>query len=180
MKKRRQNALIFIVLINCLNIFSQSNDSIIIWSKERLKFKDFNLKENKFNKKFNNASALSNLTIMPIVTNLVKGNCNLVVLSVFNKNQSFIRVKNIQLLEHEQLHFDIYELICRRIRKRNNTLKKCKDKISNFYTYIDSINQYSKKFDKATNFGLNKKSQIKWSKKVKEELKSLSFFSFGS
>lgn len=84
-----------------------------------------------------------------------------------------------EILEHEQLHFDITELYGRKLYKEilklkttkklnNHTVEKVYNKIEKEY------HQYQDDYDRDTSHSLNKKEQAKWEKKVKSELNEYS------
>jgi predicted secreted Zn-dependent protease len=107
-----------------------------------------------------------------------------IVSNIFYPNQSRVKKSEqhrYELLEHEQLHFDISEVYARRLRKefalsRLNyfNLKKQSEKIFNvvYKTYI----QRQKDYENETDFSLNKQMQIVWKNTIKEELTFLKEF----
>ena len=99
--------------------------------------------------------------------------CNLSLVSSDQKNR-------VDLLEHEQGHFDLCEIYARQLRKK---LKK-KLTVFNLNTYANIIlkNVYALYLDrqelleKETNYGFNRLKQIEWTKTISSELAILSSF----
>jgi hypothetical protein len=83
-----------------------------------------------------------------------------------------------RIVHHEKLHFDIYELGVRQIRKefhRMNLMgirskEKYKRKAQNLFKKYDEIN---KEFDKQSRHGQLHNVELEWRKKVDRELKKL-------
>ncbi len=98
---------------------------------------------------------------------------------LFIKRDSWTTDKeDLELLAHEQLHFDIGELFRRRIVKRINGLRKQGEKQKAIYRYVirkelSEFRNFSKSYDKATRHGSLKEEQAKWQKDVWDELKRL-------
>lgn len=98
---------------------------------------------------------------------------------LFIKSDSWTTDKeDLQLLAHEQLHFDIGELFRRKIVKRINGLRKQGEKQKAIYRYVirkelSDFRNFSKSYDKATRHGSLKEEQVKWQRDVWEELKRL-------
>lgn len=97
--------------------------------------------------------------------------------SYFNPNESWVKKgkKTDELLNHEQLHFNISELHARSLRSKLNNFEFTDD----FKTEIDSIynlvrkeeNDAQELYDNETNHSLNKEEQKRWNKLIKAELK---------
>ena len=97
----------------------------------------------------------------------------------FHKNESWVKKKseNESLLKHEQGHFDLTEIYCRKIRKE---IKGGRFEISSVNKEIAKIlkkenkalNVAQKKYDKETNHNLNAENQLKWDRFIDEELNS--------
>lgn len=84
------------------------------------------------------------------------------------------------LLEHEQLHFDIAELMARKIRKEFSDYKSYN--LKNSYTELQDIyNKYdiderlkiNTAYDSETDHGLIRDKQKEWETKIAKELKKL-------
>ena len=100
------------------------------------------------------------------------------VFAYFNREQSWKRDVSAQLLEHEQLHFDIAELYARKIRREITHLKaKNINDVSTINAAIREIleesNRVDLQYDAETLHGSLLKKQSLWNEKVKNELASL-------
>ncbi|WP_294675724.1 DUF922 domain-containing protein [uncultured Fluviicola sp.] len=98
---------------------------------------------------------------------------------LFEKKDSWKKVQSVNLLNHEQLHFDIGELTTRKLRKEFLEYK---------FTSLDSINPMINRifnratirlenlgndYDKETNHGTIVEKQKIWQIKIAKELKEL-------
>jgi len=86
------------------------------------------------------------------------------------------------LLQHEQLHFDIAELYARKMRYEFSKLKKAKirdfDAYQNVWTRLwKECRAVQKKFDFETNHGIEDAESIAWTVRIKEQLKTYEPFS---
>jgi hypothetical protein len=99
----------------------------------------------------------------------------------FIKNESWKIVNDDYTLNHEQLHFDIYELYTRKIRKTFDSLnrKKVQDfKIYDkfYYNYGDKCSTYNDLYDSQVYF--SEENQKKWNKKINCELLKLKKYEY--
>ena len=109
----------------------------------------------------------------------------------FDRNESWILVKEDYVLQHEQIHFDISELYTRKLRKSIESLQQ--KKVSNLEIYKKKLNywnqmsqQTNNAFDKENNdsytlkngtFILNKNpKQKEWKNKIENELNEMTEF----
>jgi predicted secreted Zn-dependent protease len=96
----------------------------------------------------------------------------------FDKNKSWVSIKNDYILSHEQGHFDIAEIYARRLSRE---LRKQKIRATNFKKDFDKTydgimrQQHAKQlaYDAETNYSINRGRQEEWLKKIEEELKEL-------
>jgi hypothetical protein len=96
---------------------------------------------------------------------------DLTVLAKFHKNQSWTVSDDLDLLNHERLHFDIAELFARKIRKSFFKLKTAKErsysKYWNAYTVLwKECRLQQKQYDLETNHGTKKIENDKWIAKI--------------
>jgi Bacterial protein of unknown function (DUF922) len=96
----------------------------------------------------------------------------------FDKNKSWVRVKNDYILAHEQAHFDIAEIYARKLNKVLKAYKPNEAHLSNDVNkiYDNMMKEYYAKqeeYDNETNYSINRSKQEEWLKKVKEELLAL-------
>lgn len=110
--------------------------------------------------------------------------CEYEVMPTFSRLESFFdsRTRNskrsLALLKHEQIHFDIMELVARKFRKElDEDLIGCSSELyfnDRLNFYLKMFNQISKKYDKETNHSVNKENQKKWNRYIEIELNKLS------
>ncbi|MBV6462357.1 MAG: hypothetical protein HJHJAOHD_02506 [Flavobacteriales bacterium] len=150
------------------------DDDYIPWTENyKLKWNDFN-------------GNISNLPIDALTViirevkqvGLSKSSININIFCYFDRNSSWKRYNvGKNLLEHEQLHFDLAEIFTRKLRKAymeyisydlNETaieLKEIREKIYLEEKKMDEL------YDQETNFSKNKEKQKEWEKKIKAMLK---------
>jgi hypothetical protein len=97
---------------------------------------------------------------------------------LFNREKSWSRDQSAQLLEHEQLHFDLAEVFARKIRKKIQELED--QHISDIKAYnkairrlLEESNEADRQYDMETLHGALDKKQEVWRKKVGDDLLSL-------
>jgi Bacterial protein of unknown function (DUF922) len=85
--------------------------------------------------------------------------------------------RDVQLLEHEQLHFDLTELAVRRIRRRFVDLKDAcddPDKKEDLRVAIADIDrelqEEQSRYDRETGHGTNPVSQDQWMRRIRKQL----------
>ena len=168
-------------LIVCLSIYALIsknlfwNDQFIEWQKGRkLGFEDFRGKV-----QFDTSKAAESLCLTNCKWKQIEDTVILSFNAVFDRDSSWIRIKDSDILKHEQLHFDIAELSIRYLYK--DCLNFCFSK-NGVKGQIDSIFSlsYSKldilqdQYDEATSPGVNDTEQLKWTNFIKEELNKYS------
>ncbi|GAB5527130.1 MAG: hypothetical protein Roseis2KO_50020 [Roseivirga sp.] len=82
------------------------------------------------------------------------------------------------LLVHEQLHFDITELITRKIRKAisRSPATTANEKYRVYLRTVRELSQMQVRYDRETDHGLRLVRQQKWKEKVQKELDELKAF----
>ncbi|MBS1933324.1 MAG: DUF922 domain-containing protein [Bacteroidetes bacterium] len=101
---------------------------------------------------------------------------------LFDKSSSWGRVKTDYILSHEQGHFDITEIYARKLNKAlKEYVVKDPDNLSKdlnriYQTEMKELNEFQNKYDKETNFSINKDKQAEWLVKIRNELKGLEGF----
>lgn len=98
----------------------------------------------------------------------------------FVANKSWVKkryLRDVELLKHEQLHFDITELFTRKFRKELSDMKfteNVKAEIKLVYKRLTSEKvSMQKKYDLETDHSKNKQAQKKWQLKIDSELQKL-------
>ena len=174
---------LYALLLTFLLAFTQDDKkNMILWSTDyKLQWTDFMGKP---------AGSLKAMTWSTIDFNVKKIDATIIVLEVnayFIKKQSW-RQKDFTddfVLQHEQTHFDIAEVYTRKLRKKLSSVKykdtkKAMPEIQKLYNETFSeLKAYQKKYDEETKHSINKDEQIKWNKKIDDELQSLNGFTNG-
>ena len=148
----------------------------IVWSKNyKLKWSDFRGTPDK-NSRFK-AITTSTLRMTPIT--YTEEEIQYEMLAVFQKRSSWTKSDAEELLAHEQLHFDISELVMRRMREKFKAIS---------YTDSEQVNKEIKKlfaeaekerrdindaYDEETEHGVNKQEQLNWQKMIQDELEDM-------
>ena len=154
--------------------YSQQHD-VIIWSpNQRIKWTDFQgaVPDS------SSLSAASTVTFQlhyKLTNKLKKAK----VTCAFVKNKSWYRDNTDYLLNHEQGHFNIGEIVARMFRKRIREIKKNKEYIDKttleavFDFYLKELIETQKFYDKETSHSINILEQEKWDDKIESDLNSL-------
>ena len=162
------------------NSFKISADSAIIWQKNfPLKWEDYRMKPPK-------SPHFDALTTSGVLFKIDSQTKDFVVVSTYNyfyKYQSWTTKNSPELLQHEQLHFDITEVQARKLRKVLENYS-----IHNFQAAQKFLNDsYSRliqegvamqnRYDMETQHGRNLVEQAKWEKKIHADLETYKAFS---
>lgn len=179
---------LFPLMLGCLAAMSfflpKENPDHLAWSPDaRLVWEDFRGVPDSVSP---NAKALTK-TGMHYDYKLQKDAIQVEAVCYFDRSQSWVSPKKNaqtpQQLKHEQLHFDLAELMARKIRKELST-HTSKD-IPGTQAFIDKMNtQYfetelaamTAAYDTETNHGSTDSKQKKWETKIAGELKKLGAF----
>lgn len=179
----------FLLIILCIFVssgYSSYSNEIqeIEWSKYRkLSWSDFTKVEKDFSPLF---EALTSTSL--VFSYDQRGDeFHFNIYSVFIPSKSWVRKdKQIsELLEHEQLHFDITEIWTRELVKmfRDNEIAggNYDDVLQDFYqTAAIGVNMMHDEYDEQTHHSTDGEQQEKWNKFVKDELKRLEAYADGS
>lgn len=161
------------IIIYSQNDIFESNDSIIIWNKNRaLKWNDFKVaKKDSLLHRQGSYYAIT-ATELFVVSKKKKRKKEFFVYSIFWKYDSHVIMKTEELLRHEQIHFDIVELFARKLRKEyKNNEESLVEKYELIYTYItEELDNYQSLYDFETNHSKNIVKQKEWEEKIKKEL----------
>jgi len=171
------NLFIFISLfiindfdIKLNNIRTQEAEKILWASDKKLKWSDFEGAK-KFSKL--NSVAVTQCEIVILDIKVVNGLPLIKVANFFDKKESWTTTDEQWALDHEQLHFDIYELFTRKIRKDFKRLNDLGVIDINEYqkaydNFIEQAEKMNEKYDKEVYFNLE--MQNNWSKSIENEL----------
>jgi hypothetical protein len=166
--------ILFITIVFCFSF--TDDDNIIIWNKDRkLTWDDY---KGKPKKRFAAASTVYSLSRKVL---LHDGKITARICAYFYCDDSWKKDDwiNQSVLDHEQKHFDIVELFCRRIRKQItkmtfNDFKDAEIKVDSLYQiYNKEMDIFQDKYDDETDGSMNGDAQRKWEKKIENEIASL-------
>lgn len=166
-------------VIIALSIFCLSclEDDVIVWSKDRkLNWNDY---KGKPQKRFAAASTVYSLGRK--VLNDKDGAIVARIQAYFYSNDSWKKDDWISesVLNHEQRHFDIVELFCRKMRKQISEMdfKNFDDaalKVDSLYEkYNKEMDIYQDKYDDESNGSMDSEGQKKWNTKIDKEISAL-------
>ncbi len=168
-----KTGLFLVLFLFSLGTSAQKTE-VIKWNDEKLVWADF---KGKADKKAS-VSAMSFVGISYSFASLNKKVTEVEVFASFDKQKSWTKSDAIELLAHEQLHFDIVEVYVRKIRKfaqeafdRN---QRSQQYITKQITKLQS--EYKKtqtKYDSETKHGIVKDKQKKWQVDVEKQLNEL-------
>jgi hypothetical protein len=178
--KLRKTLLVSLLLIMFCCFQSQaqeSPDNIIEWSdRDKLDWNDYVFR------KLKNGNERGEIAISTIRIS-ARGYLNnempdFIVKAYFVKSDSWTSDStHVDLLKHEQLHFDIGELYAQKIRLKIEELKsngevspkKYRSAIKNIITIFK---RYSGQYDRETGFGTDDETQGVWNDRIRGLLKS--------
>lgn len=167
-------------LLNTSFTVSNKNDEgtdMMVWSSARkLTWDDFQGTPKSFR---GNTVAETHGRIMLESTSVANGVPTLIVKCFFLKNKSWTVVDDKETLEHEQLHFDLYEFYTRNIRRAFQQLNQ--QGVTDFGEYKKVFNYYTKqndqmnqKYDREVYGNLEK--QREWSQRIASALNKTQHF----
>jgi hypothetical protein len=168
----RLMAVVFVTHLSS-DLLSQGTDSLKCWSStDQLKWSDFKGEPPGDGNSY--FRALSWCRVEPILIRKNKG-FSYRIKSVFNRYKSWKTDTAGYLLAHEQLHFDITELLARKLRK---AIEAAPDPTGEaFDPVIQKLYQecayMQDAYDEDTAHGIIAESQAAWKKKVCLELEQL-------
>ena len=97
---------------------------------------------------------------------------------LFDKNRSWVKIKNEYILAHEQGHFDITEIFARKLNRQLAAYHFNKDKAQKevpaiYQEVMKGQNDMQNRYDDETDNSRKKDSQAAWLEKIKNELEGL-------
>lgn len=181
LRNKKLGIFIVLVIVCKINFAQIENDSIINWSKKRqLSWQDF------MGIIPDSLDACKDVAICSSGVYLYRSQyskpTDFVVKVQFSKKESWKKKEaNATLLIHEQMHFNISEIIGRRERRSIKKLKEqnvsnTNDYINQHRLLIEELDLLQDNYDKETNHGTNLIMQEKWNKWILTELDKLSEF----
>lgn len=168
--------LFFLSTLSLSTVCQNNNPDVKLWSSiDTLTYNDF-----KKGKRKNKEHALSRTSL----NYFLNEDCEFILEPVFLKSGSFFDDKylgNYRLLKHEQLHFDILELIVRKFRKEiDEDLLGCSEETyleKRLEFYLNNYRETAIKYDIETNHSINMKIQLEWEEHIRKELYKLKEYS---
>ena len=178
-----RNILCLILLFVFSKVLSQEvvieNDSLLLWQADRpLEWGDF--KGIPKPVRFHNAAGTGPF-IKYIYSTLEGRPPEFTFFTYFDKCRSWTVTNSSEILEHEQLHFDIAELYTRKIRKRFDSL------VAEYVTNKDIYFQEKQKIDTEYHECQNKYDHevlanypkfLEWRKRIAKELEELKEYEY--
>lgn len=167
---------------NQLDAQFYSNDSLVLWKQEiKLTWDDFQGIPD-------SSSIYKAMTSVDMRFEPLQSDKDSVIYSmkvVFESHNSWVKDANktAKLLKHEQIHFDISELVIRSVRKRFSELQ-----FTTIAALVPVLNKifdeaylqrriYNNKYDTETAHSTIEKKQKEWELKIAKELKALDKYS---
>jgi predicted secreted Zn-dependent protease len=163
---------VFPVFILPLLFLSQLEEDSIKWQEDRkLTWNDFRAEPLKMG-----STAAMTTTHLGFSYNVSNGKVTYKIDCRFEKNKSWVLVKNDWILKHEQGHFDIAEIFARKLNQltaeyqfNRNSFQKDLDVI--YKSVVDEKERFQQQYDDETDYSRNKNNQEEWFKKIESELK---------
>jgi len=145
----------------------------IEWTPIKLSVQDFKMNPPK-------SSAWAGLTTSTISMNTTideTGKFSFDVHAFFNPSQSWLRVKNDYILNHEQKHFDITEYFARQLKQKLTQMPSGTNYKTEPQKIFNDINKQDQEmqnlYDDQTDHSINTTVQSVWNNKVDSLLKSI-------
>jgi hypothetical protein len=173
-----KSTILLFVLFTLLTSFNTTEDqNKLLWSDHgQLTWADF--KGQPKQNSFGDALTAVNISAKPYVKNR---KLNYVVKAYFLKDKSWCKVRSGNLLEHEQLHFDIAELYARKVRQKVAELQSAGIKDHRIYNnaihhILAESNEMDHQYDRQTLNGSLLNKQLTWELEVRIQMSELRAF----
>lgn len=174
--------LLFISQIAFAQLSSFENDSILIWNENRkITWDDFK-SQNKVHS-YEQASAVMAPGLIAYPKNIEASKIKEVkIIATVSKNQSWYKIKEDYILNHEQMHFDITEIYARKFRKELAQIEEFGNEISPniFLLLFNKIDEehwnFQSQYEDETQRGTNFNQQKIWNEKIQKLLNELDDF----
>jgi hypothetical protein len=170
------------LLIIILLIFpNQQDEKYISWSKDyKLKWSDFQGVSDREDPVETLTEAFTYVNIS-IHSKSVGGKMSFEVKCLFIKDMSFVSGKDRsqELLQHEQIHFDLSEVYARKLRQYLSQLDSSsyKSRRSMIQEILKEREYDQELYDQETSHGLNREKQLEWEKSIRMRLQQLEEYS---
>lgn len=134
--------------------------------------------------------AASVVNIQPVIYQVNENTWYYNISALFSKNESWMLVRSHDILAHEQIHFDIFELYARKMRKlfaetlKRNFIDDAGGDLTNqispgFEQYYQQLNDLQVEFDRQTMKLTGKNQSIhevnaQWRNRIRSEIRAMS------
>jgi hypothetical protein len=167
------NKLIYILLILLIGNSPKGYEKRICWEEGNLiNWKNF-IGKPQYNTSFAAITTVSLRTEIISNKSVLVENC-----MIEKKSWVVINNKTDYLLKHEQYHFNLAEIIARRMRKDISTIKtpaiSAVKKI--FDERMQEFEALQQLYDEETKHSIDTLEQLKWQKKIDDELQELELY----
>lgn len=176
----KKGYIILLYLFPLLVFAQRKKQDFLVWqNNRRLTWKDFQGTEPVSHFK---GAAAETATKINCTYSFKGDTLKYLVYTTFNKTESWTKIFTDYALIHEQHHFDISEIVTRRLRKYFEdaiifTSKKSKDSFKmQIQKIIDSEPTIQSKYDTQTDFGRDSLQQYKWNRYIVTVLDSLKVY----
>jgi hypothetical protein len=166
----------YLILPLLLCGFVSNDENKLIWTDERLTWSDFRAVPD--NAAFGAARTAVTISAKPFKRNR---KLQYKVGAYFLRNHSWCKTKSINLLNHEQGHFDLAELYARKARQKILQLQQ--SNVTDYRIYnkaiqviLDESNAVDRQYDRETLNGSILKKQIEWDLGIQRGLQTLNGF----
>ena len=166
---------VFSLLLLCITVIQSNN--LIPWSASRkLTWSDF-----KGNPDPNSSNAALTSSNINIEFGYDEKGFQYSIKCRFDKDRSWVRIKNNDVLIHEQGHFDIAEVYARKLNKLMKAYqfnaKTAGSDVNQLYeNTMKQHRQTQIQYDQETDYSRNRPKQEEWLKKITDDLTSLEAF----
>jgi hypothetical protein len=166
---------LFSLLLLCITVIQSNN--LIPWSASRkLTWSDFTGRPDP-----NSPNAALTSSNINIDFSYNEKGFTYFITCNFNKNRSWVRIRNNDVLTHEQGHFDIAEIYARKLNKLMKAYQFNEETAGNdvnqlYETTMKQHRQTQIQYDQETDYSRNRPKQEEWLKKISDDLKSLEAF----
>lgn len=169
---------LFVFIVFAMPVFGQmeeviETETMIEWSESRpLEWKDYTYRRIRLK----GSMALTKVK-HSVKGYMINGLPEFEIKVLFRKPHSWTSdTTNLDLLKHEQLHFDIAELYRRKIEHEIFKLQQNQEKNAAVYRaeinrILAEFNAYSRQYDRESNHGKHKLEQARWKQEVLNSLK---------
>jgi hypothetical protein len=167
--------LIIIFSLSLCSVSGQSSDTIYYSQRDKVTWDDF-ITIQVDTAKLIMADLATTIQMKTTKVNVWTGVASFDVVAVAFKNRSWVtnNGKTDNELRHQQLYFDISEVIARRLKADINSKKinagRQKKITETFQSYDKMLFEMHKSYDNDTRFGTDLEKQTEWEKKIWLEL----------